>query len=338
MSPVTWGKKQRSLHNSKQGVRRKVRVRKSRWAWKVLVVVVAEEGQGFGVYPHCCLDEVLKEIFNSVPPTNLLNPPGLSNTPLHHPSPCLVQRRSPGASGLCQKDWLDVFYVQHCWLSWGPLWLFIYLFHSSRVIVPICYTKALSSPWESRRFYCRAPVCLWNSLSLSFKVKLRFFFFFFNFLKSALLSCAHSTTLSVLFCCSGSPPPRLPHLPHTDSDWHAPPWGAVPLRTARAARHARVSHLYFFLTKTEYVEIWKTKTDLSQALFWWETTISITFFITFFPLWGVQDQKAVAGENTLTSRLYMLCLLFPLDSALLPLCAWDLLVVFVQRSSRVVQM
>lgn len=164
------------------------------------------------------------------------------NTTPHHPSPCLVQRRSPGASGLCQKHWLDVFYVQHCWLSWGPLWLFIYLFHSSRVIVPICYTKVLSSPWDSHCFYCRAPVFLWNSLSLSFKVKLVSFFF----LKSALLSCTHSITLSVLFCCSSSPPPRLPHLPHADPDWHAPPRGAVPLRTAHTARHARVSHLHFF--------------------------------------------------------------------------------------------
>lgn len=189
--------------------------------------------------------KVLKEIFNSVPPPPIgpHRPPPCT---IHHPA--WFKERLPGASGLCQKHRLDVFYVQHCWLSWGRLWLFIYLFHSSRVIVPICYTKVLSSPRDSRHFYCRAPVCLWNSSSLSFKVHLRIFFFF---LKSPLRSRAHSPTLSVLFCCSGSSPPRLPHLPHADPDWHAPPRGPVPLRAARAARHAWVSHLHFFLAKTE---------------------------------------------------------------------------------------
>lgn len=174
--------KQHSLCDGKQGVRRKVRVRKSRWARKG---VCLRGGKG-GVLVFSLTAVWMKcwrKSSTLCPPCAPIQP---LTTPLQHPSPCLVQRRSPGASGLCQKHWLDVFYVQHCWLSWGPLWLFIYLFHSSRVIVPICYTKVLGLPWDSCRFYCRAPVCLWNSLSLSFKVKLDFFFF----LKSALLSCA----------------------------------------------------------------------------------------------------------------------------------------------------
>lgn len=70
--------------------------------------------------------------------------PGLSRScsfPPHSPSSRLVQ--SPSSCRSLSKARLDIFYVQD--VGFLRTTLIIYLFHFSCVIVPILYTKVLSS-------------------------------------------------------------------------------------------------------------------------------------------------------------------------------------------------